>query len=325
MKYRLLGNTGIRVSEVGFGTWALGGPVDVFGIPVGWGAVDDNESKAALGRALDLGVNFFDTSNVYGNGHSEELLGECLAGKDCVIATKVGIARTETESVKDFSSKHIREAIEASLRRLKRDRVDLYQLHNPPPQVWQSNEVFDLLADLKREGKILASGVSTSTAEEGIHLCEKKKVDSLQILLNIFQQEPAEKLLDIAQKNGVGIVARVPLASGLLTGKFKPGHRFARDDNRSNYLNEQRMQEALLKLDRLKEMIAGTGYSLPQVALAFVLKFNAVSAVIPGAKNVNQAQQNVSASDAELSAQLFESIRKEFADYNFFKRYRVRV
>jgi aryl-alcohol dehydrogenase-like predicted oxidoreductase len=325
MKYRLIGNTGIRVSEVGLGTWALGGPVDVFGIPVGWGVVDDNESKATIDRAYDLGVNFFDTSNIYGNGHSEELLGECLTGKDCVIATKVGIARTATESIKDFSTKHIREAIEASLRRLKRERVDLYQLHNPPPEVWQGNEVFDLLADLKREGKIRASGVSTSTAEEGIHLCEKKKVDSLQILLNIFQQEPAEKLLDIAKKNGVGIVVRVPLASGLLTGKFKPAHRFARDDNRSNYMNEQRMQEALSKVDRLKEMTVATGFTLPQIALAFLLKFDAISSVIPGAKNINQVQQNVSASDLELSTQLFESIRKEFADYNFYKRYRVRV
>lgn len=325
MKYRLLGSTGIRVSEVGFGAWAIGGPVDIFGLPVGWGVINDEESKAAILRALELGVNFFDTANVYGNGHSEEILGKCLEGTHAIIATKVGISRTEKQSVKDFSEKHVREALDASLRRLRRETVDVYQLHNPPPDVWKSDEIFTLLSKLKSEGKIRAAGVSTSTAEEGIHLIENKKVDSLQILLNVLQQEPAKKVLPLAEESGIGIVVRVPLASGLLTGKFQPGHQFARDDNRRNYLNEQRLAEALQKVERFQQMTQEIDRPLAQIALAFVLKFSAVSCVIPGAKNPQQVDQNVSAAEVELDNHLFAQACSEFADYNFFQRYHVKV
>jgi aryl-alcohol dehydrogenase-like predicted oxidoreductase len=325
MKYRLLGTTGMLVSEIGFGAWAIGGPTDVFGLPVGWGAVNDDESRAAIRRALELGIKFFDTSNVYGNGHSEELLGECLTGTDAFIATKVGISRTEKQSIKDFSAKHVREALEASLRRLRRERIDLYQLHNPPPEVWNGDEIFDLFNRFKEEGTIRASGVSTSTVEEGIHLIKKRKVDCLQILLNIFQQEPAQKLLGLADENKIGIVARVPLASGLLTGKFAPGHEFARDDNRRNYLNTQRLAEALQNVERLKEITSGMPYTLSQIALGFLLKFSTVSTAIAGAKNPAQVDQNASASEVTLDDAVFQQIRKEFADYNFFKRYHVKV
>lgn len=325
MKYRLLGKTGIRVSEVGFGAWAIGGPIDVFGLPVGWGVVKDDDSNAAIRQALEIGINFFDTADVYGNGHSEEILGECLEGHDVVIATKVGIARTATESVKDFSAAHVRQAVEASLRRLRRETIDLYQLHNPPAGIWKSEEIFSLLDQLKAEGKIRQSGVSTSTVDESIHLIENKKVDCLQILLNIFQQEPAKGVLSLAEKMGVGVIVRVPLASGLLTGKFRPDHEFSRDDNRRNYLNVQRLGEALQKVERLKEITAESGLSLTQIALAFLLKFPAISVTIPGAKNPQQVKQNASASDAVLDDRVFEQIRREFADYNFFQRYRVKV
>jgi aryl-alcohol dehydrogenase-like predicted oxidoreductase len=325
MKYRLLGTTGMRVSEIGFGAWAIGGPVDVFGLPVGWGVVHDEDSRAAIRRALEIGINFFDTANVYGNGHSEEILGECLAGTEALVATKVGIARTEKQSIKDFSDAPVREALEASLRRLRRDTIDLYQLHNPPPDVWKRDEIFRLLDQFKTEGKIRASGVSTSTAEEGIHLIENKKVDCLQILFNILQQEPALKVLPLAEKNRIGIVVRVPLASGLLTGKFNVGHEFARDDNRRNYLNAQRLGEALQKVERLKDITRDSKHSLSQSALAFLLKFSAISVAIPGAKNPSQVDQNASASDFILEDNVFEQIRKEFADYNFFQRYHVKV
>ncbi len=325
MKYRVLGKTGIRVSEVGFGAWAIGGPVDLFGIPVGWGKVDDRESEAALQRALELGVSFFDTSDVYGSGHSEELIGRCLEGKDCVIATKVGNARTEKGPVKDFSTPHIRAAIEGSLRRLKREVIDVYQLHNPAPEVWQSDEVFTLLDQLKRQGKIRARGVSITSINEGIHLIETGKVDSLQVLLNILNQEPAKELLPLAEQRGIGIIVRVPIASGLLTGKFNKDHQFPADDNRKNYLTRKRFEEVIEKVSHLKELTKHTGYTLSQVALNFLLKFSAVSTVIPGAKTPAQVEQNVSASDATLSEEVFQSIRNEFQDYNFFLRYRVRV
>ena len=135
MKYRMVGKTGIRVSEIGFGAWAIGGPLDLSGIPVGWGNVDDTNSRAAIRKALDLGINLFDTSDIYGEGHSEDLLGEELAGVDCVIADKAGNRRTSTGAVKDFSTDYMRSAVEASLRRLKRDSIDIYQLHNPPADV----------------------------------------------------------------------------------------------------------------------------------------------------------------------------------------------
>src|SRR5262245_17331559 len=140
MKYRPLGNTGIEVSEIGFGAWAIGGPVDLFGMPIGWDAVNDADSIAAIERAMELGVNFFDTADVYGNGHSEELLGQCLKGKDCIIATKVGNAKDAHRPIKDFSEKHIRKSLEESLKRLNRDVIDLYQLHCPPAQVWLKEE-----------------------------------------------------------------------------------------------------------------------------------------------------------------------------------------
>ncbi len=325
MKYRPLGKTGIQVSEVGFGAWEIGGPVDLFGMPVGMGPVNDQESMAALERAHDLGINFFDTSNTYGRGHSEELMGRCLQGKDLVIATKVGNSRSEIGPIKDFSEKYIRESLEGSLKRLKRDVIDVYQLHNPPPEIWQGEEVFDLLNGLKREEKIRASGVSITSMEEGIHLIENAKVDCLQVLCNVLNQEPAHKLIPLAEKQGIGVIVRVPLASGLLTGKFQPDHQFSRDDNRKNYMSPRRLQEALGKVDRLKELIRDTGYTPGQISLAFLLKFVGVSAPIPGAKSPAQVEQNASASDIVMSEDLFQRIRSEFSEYNFFLRYNVRI
>lgn len=325
MKYRMLGKTNLRVSEVGFGAWAIGGAVDLFGVPVGWSGADDQESIAAIRRALELGINFFDTADVYGEGHSEELLGKCLEGVDCVIATKVGNARTARGPIKDFSEKHIREAVEGSLRRLRRAVIDVYQLHNPPPDVLEKNDVFRVLDRLKEEGKIRAHGVSITTVGEGIELIHRKKVQCLQVLFNILNQEPAKELIPLAGIHDVGILARVPLASGLLTGKFSKETRVPKDDVRSNFLTPKRLQEALEKVDRLKELIKDTGYTLPQVALALLLRFSGVSSVIPGAKNPKQVEENTSATLVELSEELFQSIRKEFGDYNFFIRYNVRI
>lgn len=325
MKYRMLGKTNVRVSEVGFGAWAIGGPVDLFGIPVGWSGVDDQESIAAIRRALEFGINFFDTADVYGEGHSEDLLGKCLEGTDCVISTKVGNARTPRGPIKDFSEKHIRESVEASLRRLRRNVIDVYQLHNPPPDVLEKNDVFDILDRLKEEGKIRASGVSITTVGEGIELIHRRKAQCLQVLFNVLNQEPAKELIPLAEVHDVGILARIPLASGLLTGKFTKDHHFPKDDVRSNFLSPKRLQEALGKVDRLKELIKDTGYTLPQVALAFLLRFPGVSSVIPGAKNPKQVEENASATLVELSEDLLQKIRKELGDYNFFIRYNVRI
>ena len=323
VNYRQLGKTGIGVSQIGFGCWAIGGPVDLFGIPVGWGGVDDRESEAAIRRALELGINFFDTADVYGSGHSEELLGRVLQGVDCVIATKAGNARREEKPIKDFSEIHLRKQLESSLRRLKRETVDIFQLHNPPPEVWQSDEVFSLLNKLKQEGKIKASGVSITGMEEGIHLIQNRKVEILQVLFNILNQAPADKLLQMAEENNIGLIARVPLASGLLTGKYTGNHTFSKDDNRQNYLTPRRMLEVLEKVEKLKQMIAGTGYELQQIAMSFLLRFPVVP--IPGAKTVAQLEQNVAATEVVLEDDLFNQIRKEFAGYNFYLRHKVHV
>jgi aryl-alcohol dehydrogenase-like predicted oxidoreductase len=325
MKYRPLGKSGISVSEIGFGAWAIGGAMDVQGMPVGWGRTDDAQSMAAMERSRDLGVNFFDTSDVYGNGHSEELIGKCVKLKDCFIATKVGNKITATSAVKDFSPAHIRTALERSLKRLHRETIDLYQLHNPPPEIWKSDEVFEHLGQLKSEGKIRLAGVSISTMEEGIHLIEKRKVDCLQVLYNILNQEPAKQLIPLAQKRGVGIVVRVPLASGLLTGKFSANASIPKDDNRSNYLNPKRLQEALSRVERVQELARNSGLTLAQLALAFILKTSPANVPIPGAKNTKQAEENISAAGLLLDDALFAKIKEEVGDYNFFLRYGVRV
>jgi len=323
MKYRQLGKTGIQVSEIGFGAWAIGGPYDVFGIPVGWGVVDDRESEAAIRRALDLGVNIFDTADVYGGGHSEELLGRSLAGKDSVIATKVGNARAEGRPVKDFSERHIRNQLERSLRLLRRDTIDVYQLHNPPPEVWKGDEVFTLLQKLKEEGKIRAAGVSITTMEEGIHLIDQHKIDALQVLFNLLNQEPAKELLPLAEKEQIGILARVPLASGMLTGKFQRDHQFPSDDNRKNYLTGRRLNEALEKVELLREIIRDTGFTLEQVSLSFLVQHNVIP--IPGAKTSVQVERNVSAADVSLDETILHQIRKTLANYNFYLRFKPHV
>lgn len=325
MKYRPLGNTGISVSEIGFGGWAIGGPEDLFGIPIGWGNVNDADSRSAIDRALDLGINLFDTADVYGRGHSEELLGECLAGKDCAVATKVGNRRTETTAVKDFSISHIRASIEASLRRLRRATIDIYQLHNPPEDVIASEEPFHLLDSLKAEGKIRVRGVSIAHPRDGIRLIQEKKVDALQVLFNILNQEPAEELIPLAQREGIGIIVRVPLASGLLTGKFDIDTAFAPDDNRRNYLTPKRMKEIVPRIERIKIITHETGLTLPQIALAFLLKFDGVTTAIPGAKTATQVGQNASAAGIVLDDGLVAVLRREFRNDNFYHRHKVHV
>jgi aryl-alcohol dehydrogenase-like predicted oxidoreductase len=208
---------------------------------------------------------------------------------------------------------------------LRRQTIDVYQIHNPPPEVWQQDEVYRLLDQFKARGEIRARGQSISTMDEGIHLIENRKVDVIQVLFNILNQEPARVLLPAAEKHGIGIIVRVPLASGLLTGKYASGHRFSAEDNRSNYLSPKRLKEALTKVERFKEITRDCGLTLPQIALAFILRHSGVSVAIAGAKSPAQAESNASASDAILNDELAEQIRKEFSDYNFFLRYSVRV
>jgi aryl-alcohol dehydrogenase-like predicted oxidoreductase len=208
---------------------------------------------------------------------------------------------------------------------LNRDTIDLYQLHNPDPNVYKKGEVFEVMKSMKEEGRIRAFGVSISNPKEGLDLIRNHKPDCLQVLFNILNQEPANELIPEAKKNGVGIIVRVPLASGLLTGKFRETDHFFSDDNRSNYLTPQRMKEALNKVERLKELTAETGLSSGVVSLGFLLHFEGVSCLIPGAKNPVQVEQNAAASGLQISDSIIQKIREEFSDYNFYLRYNVRV
>src|SRR3954463_13014807 len=195
MLYRELGKTGIKVSEVGFGAWALGGPTEASGVPIGWGKPSDDESLATIRRARDLGVNFFDTADSYGFGRSESLLGIVLSRKrqDVVIATKGGVVRTSTgELRKDFSKQHLFHAVDGSLKRLRTDYIDLYQLHNPTMDDLRRGQIQEAMESLQDSGKIRFWGVSVSTVEEGIEIVNRGWGNSLQVLFNVLNQAPAE-------------------------------------------------------------------------------------------------------------------------------------
>lgn len=294
MNYRRLGRSDLIVSEIGFGAWAIGG--DAHGNS--YGPTDDAESLAAVKRALDLGCNFFDTADVYGWGHSEELLGRALKGvrKEVVIATKVGGDFYSGRVRMNFSPDYIRFALERSLERLQTDYIDLYQLHNPTLEMIKEGSVFEPMERLKEEGKIRFYGVSIFPPIEGVEAIRRKLPDAIQVVYNIFSPEPALELFPLAIKEGVGIVAREPLANGMLTGKYRADSKFPATDIRCawprGYL-KARVEAA----DRLKPIAARHSLTLAQLALKFVLSHSAVSAAIVGIKTAKQAEENLAASD----------------------------
>lgn len=306
MKYRDLGTTGIQVSELSFGTWAIGGS---------WGKVDDSESLRALAVAMDAGVNFFDTADVYGDGHAEELLAKATTGRnDVYIATKFCRAG-DIEDKATYSRETVRRYCEGSLERLNRDRIDLYQIHCPPKWVIERGDVFDVLDELQKEGKIRAYGVSVETVEEGLLALRYPGVQALQVIFNIFRQKLIEELLPRAASQKVGILARVPLASGLLTGKFNVNHEFESDDHRNFNKDGQAFNvgetfaglpfEKGVKLAEELKWIASNRDSMTRAALRWILDQSEVTCAIPGFKNTNQVLDNLGAttvpafSDAE--------------------------
>jgi aryl-alcohol dehydrogenase-like predicted oxidoreductase len=328
MQYRTLGNTGIRVSEIGFGAWAIGGTADASGAPLGWGRTSDEDSLAAIRTARDLGVNFFDTADSYGFGRSESLLGIVLSRfrSDVVIATKVGVTRTSDGALqKNFSKQHIFHAVDGSLKRLRTDYVDLYQVHNPTIADLQREEIQEAMERLQEIGKIRYWGVSVSSVEEGIEVINRGWGHALQVLYNVLNQAPAAELFPLARQKGYGIIARVPLASGLLSGKFRTDSVFAADDVRQNFLTPKRLAEAIPRVDEVKAIIGGSTRSLAQGALGFVLADEAVSTTIPGARNARQVEINVGASEVVLPADVVERLRKRLGDYNFYQKHSIRI
>jgi aryl-alcohol dehydrogenase-like predicted oxidoreductase len=328
MQYRSLGNTGIRISEIGFGAWAIGGAAEASGTPLGWGRTNDDESLAAIRRARDLGVNFFDTADSYGFGRSESLLGIVLSRQrqSVVIATKVGVMRMGDGSLrKDFSREHIFHAVDGSLKRLRTDYIDLYQAHNPTLQQLRTEEIQEAMARLQEIGKIRYWGVSISTVDEGIEIINRGWGNSLQVLYNALNQEPAFSLFPLAKQKGYGIVARVPLASGLLTGKFRPDSTFAGDDVRQNFLTAKRLEEVSPRVDEIRSVVGGAAKTLTDAALQFVLSDDAVSATIPGSRNARQVEMNVAAAESRLPADVVERLRTRLGDFNFYARHGIRI
>jgi aryl-alcohol dehydrogenase-like predicted oxidoreductase len=328
MQYRSLGNTGIRISEIGFGAWAIGGAAEASGTPLGWGRTNDDESLAAIRRARDLGVNFFDTADSYGFGRSESLLGIVLSRQrqNVVIATKVGVMRMGDGSLKkDFSREHIFHAVDGSLKRLRTDYIDLYQAHNPTLEQLRREEIQEAMARLQEIGKIRYWGVSISTVDEGIEIINRGWGNALQVLYNALNQEPAFSLFPLAKQKGYGIVARVPLASGLLTGKFRPDSTFAGDDVRQNFLTAKRLEEVSPRVDEIRSLVGGAAKTLTDAALQFVLSDDAVSATIPGSRNARQVEMNVAAADGRLPVEVVERLRTRLGDFNFYARHGIRI
>ncbi len=287
MHYRTLGRTGLRVSDVGFGAMTIGGEI--------FGATDDQESLRALHRALDLGMNFIDTADAYGRGHSEELLAQVLKTRrnEVVLATKGGNQFTVRQGLRNFDPDYITSALENSLKRLQIETIDLYQLHNPSPEVMRKGEIFERLDRCKREGKIRFYGVSLEKTTDGIVAIETGKPDTLQVVYNILHQDPEEQLFPLAQKENIGILARVPLERGVLSGRFKETSEFYQKDWRTGVFSEEGLQQVRAAVKKLDFLVKDDVPNLAQAALRFVLSHPAVSSVIPGIRTVKQVEDNL--------------------------------
>ena len=297
MHYRKLGRTGLMVSEIGFGAWAIGGAAQRGGREIGWGKLDDATSVAALEAALDAGINFYDTANTYGLGHSEERIGKAFSSKrdDVIICSKVG-NRLDADG-KDFSRKGIEREIEGSLRRLRTDHLDVYLAHSPKvpeelPPDW--SEVFE---DLKAAGKTRFYGISIGPSEDGVWMIRGERGDVLQVVYNVLARAPETVLFPLAQEEEIGIIARVPLASGFLSGKYSADSTFPEADRRRQWSREQIAQRAG-QGEKARFLEIPGKRTMAQAALRFCLAHPAVSTVIPGAKNPQQALENAAASDA---------------------------
>jgi aryl-alcohol dehydrogenase-like predicted oxidoreductase len=317
MKYRPFGQHGFNCSEIGFGAWAIGG---------WWGAQADTDSLATLHAALDRSCNFIDTAAGYGNGRSERLIGQVLreraaAGKNdnIFVATKTPPAdgiwppSPYCKAEERYPEKYLRENITTRLACLGTNKIDLLQLHTWT-RAWNKNPTpFKVLRQLQREGLVGLIGVSTPEFDQNsvIDLMRGGWVDSVQVIYNIFDQEAAAELLDVAQECGVGIIVRVAFDEGVLTGKFTADTKFAPDDFRAKYFEGDRLGRAVAHAEAVRADLAGTGYTLAQAALKFVLAHPAVSTVIPGMRTVAQAEANCAVSDLPaMPAALVEKLRR---------------
>jgi len=297
MNYRKFGNTDLKVSEIGFGAWTIGGPAYAGGIQIGWGNTDDRTSIKALEKAFDSGINFFDTADFYGLGHSEKLIGQVFGNHSkVIIATKAGHRLDSKEQIQiDYSYDYLKKACSESLQRLNRETIDYYQLHTARLADLEKGECIRALQDLKLEGKIRYWGISLNTYEPGPEIeffLQKKKGHGFQAALNLINQRVLQFLPRIYDQN-YGVIARMPLQFGLLTGKFNRNTRFSPDDHRKNRLNPEILGESEEYLKPIWEMAKKYKTTPTAFALRFVLSFTEVSTVIPGIRNEEQIQQNI--------------------------------
>jgi len=318
MHYRELGRTGWKVSACSFGAWAIGAD---------WGSVDDSESMAALNRAVELGVNFFDTADVYGDGRSERLMAQLRRQhrEQIHIATKAG-RRLNPHNVAGYNRANLTAFVERSLKNLETDTLDLLQLHCPPYQTYYMPEVFGVLDDLVKAGKIHYYGVSVEKVEEALKAIEYPNVQTIQIIFNMFRQRPAGLFFEQAMKKKVGILARVPLASGLLTGKLTASSQFTRDDHRAYNRQGEAFDRGetfsgvdyttgLQAVEQLKA-ICPSGISMTQFALRWILMFDAVTCAIPGAKRPSQVDENFTVSEfAPIPDEIMLQVRSIYDRY----------
>ena len=318
MKYRKFGRIGWDVSEISFGAWAVGGE---------WGAVDDEQSVAAMKRALELGVNFFDTADVYGDGRSERLLRRLRQETKTPfhIATKAG-RRLSPHVAAGYNKENLSAFIDRSLRNLGVESLQLVQLHCPPTDTYYRPETFAAMDDLVEAGKVQHYGVSVERVEEGLKALEFPHVESIQIIFNMFRQRPAERFLAEAQRRGVATIIRVPLASGLLTGKFTPQSTFASNDHRNFNRHGEAFdvgetfagvpyETGLEAVAELKSLVP-EGATLAQLALRWILMFDGVATIIPGGKNPRQVADNCAAGALPaLTDQQMRSVRATYERY----------
>jgi aryl-alcohol dehydrogenase-like predicted oxidoreductase len=324
MKYRELGRTGWKVSEISFGAWAIGGA---------WGTVDDDESLKALHTAIDNGVNFIDTADGYGEGHSERLIGQVLKQRSetIYVATKAG--RLLNPHVADgYNRENLSAFVESSLKNLDTDCIDLLQLHCPPTEVYYRPEVFAILDDLVQAGKIKHYGVSVEKVEEALKAIEYPNIKTVQIIFNMLRHRPTELFFQEAKRRKIGILARVPLASGLLTGKITADTVFEDDDHRNfnkhgqhfdvgeTFSGVEDLERGLPAIDAIKALVP-EGVTMAQFALRWILMFDAVTCAIPGAKNPSQATDN--AKSSALPALSDETMAKIRAAYDTYIRDQV--
>jgi aryl-alcohol dehydrogenase-like predicted oxidoreductase len=319
MDRRELGRPGWRISPISYGAWAIGGDA--------WGETDDAESMRSLHRAIDMGGNFIDTADVYGDGHSERLIGQLRRerGEEIIVATKAG-RRLKPHVAAGFTRENLGAFVERSLKNLDTEALDLLQLHCPPPNVYDMPEVFGILDDLVQAGKLRYYGVSVETVDEALRAARYPNVQSVQIIFNMFRLKPAEELFPVVREKRIGILARVPLASGLLSGKLTRDSTFEKTDHRNYNRHGESFDvgetfsgvdfdTGLQAVEELRSLVP-EGASMAQLALRWILMFPEVSAAIPGARNAQQTQDNVRAADLPaLSPDAMSKVRDVYDRY----------